>query len=278
MAGRKALCVGINKFKNLPGAALQGCVPDAENMTLLLQKVYGFASSDITTLTDAQATKAKIMAELKKLVDAAKAGKADYVVVSLSSHGTQVPDLSGDEPDRADEAFCPHDLAQKGNQWDPDHIITDDELRDVFLQLPEGCQLEVYFDTCHSGTGLKGIDLLFDRQPRFLPPPSMEAFKQVDGKRPRGVARALLEKGVNNHIFWAGCRADQTSADATIEGSWHGAFTYFFCKRMLESGNKLSRSEVLKKVRSDLKAGGYTQIPQLETEATKRKLSPTQSS
>lgn len=274
MAGRKALCVGINKFKNVPSATLQGCVPDAENMSLLLQKVYGFASSDITKLTDAQATKARIMSELKKLVKAAKDGKADYVVFSLSTHGTQVPDLSGDEPDRADEAFCPYDLAQKGDHWDPDRIITDDELRDVFLQLPEGCQLEVFFDTCHSGTGIKGIDLLLDRRPRFLPPPSVEAFKRVEGKRSRGVARAMLEKGVVNHTFWAGCRSDQTSADASIDGGWHGAFTYFFCKWMLDSDNKLSRSEILKKVRADLKAGSYTQIPQLETEATKRELSP----
>ena len=274
MAGRKALCVGINRFKNLPSATLQGCVPDAENMSLLLQKVYGFASSDITTLTDAQATKARIMSELQKLVKAAKAGKADYVMFSLSTHGTQVPDLSGDEPDRADEAFCPHDLAQKGDRWDPDHIITDDELRDLFVQLPESCQLEVFFDTCHSGTGLKGIDMLLDRTPRFLPPPSVEAFRRVEGRRQRSVSRAVLERGVTNHTFWAACRDDQTSADASIAGGWHGAFTYFFCKRMLDSGNKLSRSEVLNKVRADLKGGSYTQIPQLETEATKRELSP----
>jgi hypothetical protein len=42
---------------------------------------------------------------------------------SLSSYGAQVPDTSGDEPDRLDEAFCPHDLAAKGNQWDPKYII-----------------------------------------------------------------------------------------------------------------------------------------------------------
>jgi metacaspase-1 len=274
MAGRKALCVGINKFKNLPSATLQGCVPDAENMTLLLQKALGFAGSDITTLTDSQATKANIMSALKEMVKGAKDGKYSYLVFSISSHGTQVPDTSGDEPDRADEAFCPHDLAQKGNQWDPDHIITDDELRDLFIQVPGEALLECYFDTCHSGTGLKAIDLLLDRQPRFLPPPSLEAFKQVEGKRHRSTARALLEKGVNHHILWAACRADQTSADASISGGWHGAFTYYFCTRMLDSNNKLSRSEILKQVRADLAAGSYSQIPQLETEADKRELSP----
>jgi hypothetical protein len=272
MAGRKALCVGINKFKNLPSATLQGCVPDAENMTLLLEKLLGFASSDVTTLVDSKATKANIMAGLKEMVKGAKDGKYSYLVFSLSSHGTQVPDLSGDELDRADEAFCPHDLAQKGNQWDPDHIITDDELRDLFIQLPKDVLLEVYLDTCHSGTGLKAIDVLLDRQPRFLPPPSLEAFKQVEGKPQRSVTRALLEKGMTHHILWAACRADQTSADAHIAGGWHGAFTYYFCKEMYDSHNKLARADVLKKVRADLTAGSYSQVPQLEAEATKRQL------
>ena len=272
-SNRRALCVGINQFKNYPSATLQGCVPDANNMSSLLQKMLGFTSNDITLLTDAQATKTNIINNLKTMVDGARAGKYSYLVFSLSSHGTQVPDLEGDEPtDHADEAFCPTDLAQAGNQWDRNHIIVDDELRDIFLPLPSNVLLEVYLDTCHSGTGLKGIDMLFDRKPRFLPPPSLEAFQQVETLRPRTTAERFLEKGIVHHILWAACRADQTSADANIGGSWHGAFTYYFCKVMLETNNTLSRAEVLKRVRTYLTAGHYSQTPQLETEATKRQL------
>jgi hypothetical protein len=267
---RKALCVGINKFKNYPGATLQGCVNDANEMSSLLQKQLGFTSSDIVQLHDDQATKANIISNLKSMVDGAKAGKYTYLVFSLSSHGTQVPDTNGDEPDRADEAFCPHDLAQAGNQWDPNHVIVDDELRDLFIQLPSNVLLEVYLDTCHSGTGLKAVDMLFDRKPRFLPPPSLEAFHLVEGRRSHRLVDGLLEKGITHHLLWAACRADQTSADAHISGGWHGAFTYFFCKEMLASNNKLTRSQILAKVRSDLAAAHYSQIPQLEGEATKR--------
>jgi len=116
-SNRKALCVGINQFKNYSSSNLQGCVNDAHDMGALLKDFLGFTAGDITTLTDAQATKANIMSNLKSMVADAKAGKYSYLVFSLSSHGTQVPDTSGDEPDRADEAFCPHDLAQKGNVW-----------------------------------------------------------------------------------------------------------------------------------------------------------------
>src|SRR3989339_1644177 len=94
MSKRKALCVGINQFKNYPGAALQGCVNDANDMSELLRKFLGFQSSDITLLHDGQATKANIMSNLKEMVDGAKAGKYVSLVFSMSSHGTQVPDLN----------------------------------------------------------------------------------------------------------------------------------------------------------------------------------------
>lgn len=268
-SSKRALCVGINKFKNYPSATLQGCVNDAHDMSAVLQGKLGFAASDITTLTDAQATKSAIMNELNAMVAGAKQGKFTYLAFSLSSHGTQVPDVSGDEPDHADEAFCPHDLAQAGNQWDKNHIITDDELRDLFVQLPKNVLLEVCLDTCHSGTGLKAVDMLFDRRPRYLPPPSFDAFRQVEGRRSRGVARALLEKGITHHILWAACRADQTSADANIAGGWHGAFTYYFVKELNAHPN-YTRAQLLNAVRADLAAGHYSQVPQLETEATQR--------
>jgi len=268
--GKKALCVGINDFKNFPGAALRGCVNDVQDMSSLLQELLGFANKDITILTDADATKANIMNNLKAMVDEAKAGKHNYLVFSFSSHGTQVPDLSGDEDDAADEAFCPHDLDQAGDAWDPNFIITDDELHDLFATLPENVLLEVYLDTCHSGTGVRAIDFLLTRKPRYMPPPSLQAFKQIEGRASRGLARKFIQQPIVHHILWAGCRSEQTSADALIENNWHGAFTYFFCKQMRACQNKLSRKEIITKVRGDLAAGNYTQIPQLECEATQR--------
>jgi hypothetical protein len=270
-SNKRALCVGINKFKNYPSATLQGCVNDANDMEAVLTKYWGFASSDIVKLTDSQATKENIMKNLKEMVDGAKAGNYAELKFSLSSHGTQVPDTRGDEPDRADEAFCPHDLAEKGGAWDPKHVIIDDELNDLFVQLPKNVTLECFFDTCHSGTGLKAIDFLLNRKPRYLPPPSLDSFLKVDGLLSRGLNKSLLEKGIIQHILWAGCRSDQTSADAKIGNSWHGAFTYYLVKWINESQNKLTRKQLLSKVRKDLKDGKYTQVPQLETQATKRK-------
>lgn len=270
MSKRRALCVGINEFKNYPSSNLRGCVNDANQMAELLEKWVGFKDADIVKLTDEQATKQKILSNLQKMVEDAKAGKLGYLVFSMSSHGTQVPDRNHDEDDGADEAFCPHDLAQAGDAWDPAHVILDDELHGLFAQLPSNVLLEVYLDTCHSGDGLRGIDLLLDRRPRYLPPPSLDAFLKVRGKRSRDLHTKLLEKSLLHHVLWAACRADQTSADAEIGGAWHGAFTYFFCKEMNACKNALSRKQVLAKVRAELKAHHYTQVPQLEGEATVR--------
>lgn len=273
MASRKALCVGINKFKNLPQEHwLNGCVNDTDNMISVLKKFMGFKDSDIVRLIDDQATKKNIIDNLTEMVNGAIAGKYDNLVFSLSSHGTQVPDLDKDEADMEDEAFCPTDLAQKGDVWDSNHVIIDDELYKLFIQLPDNVTLECFFDTCHSGTGLKSIDFLLSRKPRFLLPPSLKAFKKAKEGSPRSMAVALKEKGLSTrHTLWAACRSDQTSADANIDGVWHGAFTYYLCKNMDKCGNKSGRNELLAVVRRDLRRNEYDQIPQLETNATKRK-------
>lgn len=274
MAAKKALCVGINKFQNLPqGNWLKGCVNDTADMISVLKKYMGFTDNDIVLLVDEQATKKNIMENLTEMVNGAKAGKYKNLVFSFSSHGTQAPDTDGDETDMKDEAFCPTDLAValKGDVWDPDHVILDDELYSLFIQLPENASIECYFDTCHSGTGLKAIDLLLDRKPRLLPPPSLKAFERGKERSPRSMAAALKEKGLSTrHILWAACRSDQTSADANIDGTWHGAFTYFLCKNINKSKNKLTRKSLLAKVRADLKKNKYDQVPQLETNATNR--------
>lgn len=272
-ATRRALCVGINVFKNYPAATLQGCVNDARDMAALLKDHFGFIDADITVLTDRWATKAAIMARLRAMVDEAKAGQVNYLVFSLSSHGTQIPDASGDErADHADEAFCPYDLAAKGDRWDPDRIITDDELNALFSELPPRVLLEAYFDTCHSGTGLK------DPFARYWPPPSEASLAASSAASPaappklRGVAKALAPTPTakRRRVLWAGCKADQTSADAVFDGRPNGAFTYFYIQTVRAGQDKLTRAQVRDRVRAALKRHGFTQTPQLETDATHR--------
>jgi hypothetical protein len=271
MSSRRALCVGINQFQNYPGNNLNGCVNDANQMIGVLKQFLGFKDADIKQLTDAQATKAAIISELKAMVQGAVAGKYSYLVFSLSSHGTQLPDKHHDDPDNYDEAFCPTDLAAKNGQWDPSYVILDDELHDLFAKVPDNVLVEVYLDTCHSGTGLKASDLMPDRRPRYIAPPSMQATERVLSLQPRGLRRRAAERAAKNVILWAACRDGQTSADAFIDGTYHGAFTYYWVKEITAAKNKISRNDLLKKVNQDTK-GRYTQVAQLECNATQRKI------
>ena len=223
------------------------------------------------------------MANLKSMVADAKAGKLSYLVFSLSSHGTQMNDTSGDEPDGKDEAFVPHDIAEKNGRWDSAHIISDDELHDLFVQLPANVLLEVYLDTCHSGSGLRGAEFgLHAPRARYIAPPDHEFGKKTArmpgftlDRRPSPTAKkratsASKEAVVGaHHILWTGCKANETSADAYFNGRYNGAFTYWFVKTVKDTQNKLSRKDVLAKMRAAM-AGKFAQIPQLESNASNR--------
>lgn len=270
---RKALLVGVNDYKGV--SDLNGCVNDVLDMHFSLSSLFNFQASEIRVLTDSRATKKNIIHRLKWLVKGAKRG--DFLVFHFSGHGSQIRDRNGDEEleDGLDELICPHDM-----NWDDKSYITDDDLNKIFKGVPDGVLLEVFLDCCHSGTGLKEMGLapppeLAAEHPtlnRYLPPPA-DIFLRFSGVeeelKKKTFAKALSRGSKKHHILWAGCMASQTSADAYINGRYHGAFTYYLNSH-LRRDPRVSRKELLKKVRSSLRHGGYSQVPQLEIEATNR--------
>jgi len=265
----KALLVGVNRYR-LPGADLQGCVNDVTNVRDVLLKYFGFTVKQVRVLVDARATKAAIFKRLEWLVKGAKEG--DRLLFHFSGHGSQIRDRSGDElKDRLDEILCPHDM-----DWDGTYII-DDELKTFFGKVPTGVRLDVLLDCCHSGTGTREVFAMAalpeERafRPRFLPPPIDILCRQMDEEEDLKVKRLLKATNPANHALFAGCRDNQTSADAYIGGSYNGAFTYYFCKHLRDTQGNLARSELMKRLRASLKFEGYSQVPQLECQAARRK-------
>jgi hypothetical protein len=137
---KMALCVGINGY---PTAPLSGCVSDANSWSSQLAKL-GFQCDK---LLDQQATRAAIAQKLEQLVTGSRCG--DVIVFQYSGHGTQVPDVNGDEmggdSPKLDEAICPVDF-HKGE------LLIDDDFGRIFAKLPDGVNLTCFFDCCHSGT------------------------------------------------------------------------------------------------------------------------------
>jgi hypothetical protein len=268
---KKALLVGINRYK-IPGADLRGCVNDVKNLRAALTTYYGFASKDITTLTDYAATTKAMRDAITKLVKGAK--KGDVLIFHYSGHGANVPDKDGDEADRRDEILCPTDLDWK----DP---LLDDWLRKTFNGLPAGVNFTVIMDCCHSGTNTRAI-LPPDAPviPRYLPNP-WDLVAAESGRRLRGKVKGSLRRStparrkkdivaVNiPEVLVTGCRDTQTSADADIGGSFNGALTYNLVATIKAARGKLTYRELHGGTVKRLKRDGFSQVPQLEGRAAR---------
>jgi hypothetical protein len=204
-----------------------------------------------------------------------------------------VPDRDGDETtDRQDEILCPYDL-----DWN--HPLTDDDLAAACADVPRGALLTVILDCCHSGTGLRDFALSGNRhylpsltrpanlvhsgyaiprgdfvrpcgippsdapdRHRFLPHPETP---QQAAPRPRRPARRF-GVGVTrtNAVLIAACRDDQTSADAWIDGGYHGAHTYHLCRALANGARDLTYRGLVSATGTALSRAGFDQVPQLE--------------
>lgn len=75
-----------------------------------------------------------------KILDA-----GDFLFITYSGHGGQVPDKNRDEVNGQDETWCLYDRQ-----------YLDDELWTQFKKFKEGVRIFVISDSCHSGTVVKG--------------------------------------------------------------------------------------------------------------------------
>jgi len=272
---RKALLVGINDYAPVGagGPDLRGCVNDVRDManTLSVLNIVPATASSMKILTDARATKAAILNGFKWLVAGAK--KGDVLVFFYSGHGSQIADVSGDEVDKKDEVICPHDYATAG-------MIKDDDFRALLVNLPAGVNLDVILDSCYSGTGTQVLSALAatpDEQSiayRYIEPPIDWGFF-IDANPSLPVHGILKREGTGgsrdpvvvlnmNHVLWAACKDNQTSAEAPINGVYRGIFTYNFCKALRGAGTSITRRRLDSQVTVNVKGMGYNQVAQLE--------------
>ena len=238
-----ALLVGINKYAN-PGSNLQGCVNDVLNLKYVLINMFDFKENNIIILLNEQATYDNIIFNLKWLVT----HEDSELVFQNSSHGSYIPDMNGDEIDGYDEILIPYD-----HDWN--RPLTDDILGDLFNLIPNSSFLTFLCDSCHSGT----VSRSMETKPRFLKPKINIDITKLKGKR---VGNRAIEL---NHILFSGCKDNQYSADAYINGMWQGAFTEAYISYI----NSLkSWGDIYRNVLDHLYQGGFGQTPQLSGNVT----------
>lgn len=245
---RHAICVGIN---NYPGTHndLRGCINDALEWKDILEKLYSF---NVRTMFDRRVTYRNFVEHFGNMVNDSKPGQK--LVLTFSGHGTNVPDLDGDEPNGRDEAFCLYD-----------GLLIDDNVREIIKNLNKESSLTVIADCCHSGTITRSFMSTLNRsdmpKPRYMPPSDdMEVFRM------RG-------SDINTNLFYpeedmkeillTGCLPNEYSWDAFIAGKFRGAMTYSATQAVIKNPN-ITFEELHAEIRKELPSRLYPQTPQLE--------------
>lgn len=269
---RRAFLVGLNRYPD-PRNNLKGCVNDVLLVAKTLREQYGFSGpTDIQLLTDERATTANIRKGLEGLIRDTAPG--DSLVFHYSGHGAQVRDVSGDElSDNLDEIICPYDL-----DWD--HPFTDDDLAEICREVPKGVLFTIILDCCHSGTGLR--EFLRPDLPiryKFLAAPVEVRHRSEPRIEDKGIDRSVTMTGPDrklparrfgigiaktNAVLIAGCRSDQLSADAWIDGDFHGALTYYLWRALRDAKWKTTYRKLIAGTGAELADHNYDQEPQLE--------------
>lgn len=151
----RALVVGIDAYGKLGASAqLKGAAADAKDIARALTSV-GVAA---TPIVDAEATRARFVAEMDRLVSASKAG--DLVIISFAGHGMQVPEYprwKGIEPNGVNEqiVFSGYSFSGDGAR----EIIVNKELHAWLSRLDaKSVDVLVVMDSCFGGGMTRGWD------------------------------------------------------------------------------------------------------------------------
>jgi hypothetical protein len=144
MAQGFSLHIGLNgvdatKYNNWAGT-LSGCVNHANAMQAIC------ASQGFTTqmLLDGEASAGAILGAIGQAAFNLQSG--DTFVISYSGHGGQVPDTTGASPNGLDDTWVAYDRMVPGH-----------ELYNLWGQFAADVRIEVYSDSCHSGTVIRGL-------------------------------------------------------------------------------------------------------------------------
>jgi len=263
----RAVVIGVSDYLVLD-ADLKGPSNDARLMaeTLAARGVDPAAmmvlASDTSGLPAGVATGAPTRAGIIAALDAVAAASApgDTVVLYFSGHGSQAPDLSGDEGGGYDEIFLPADAAGwKGAIGAVENAILDDELQGWAQALMDrGVTLVGLIDACHSATGFRAAGGA--GEPKVLDPEALGI--PADAASAPATAPLVLS---GDYVFLYSSQSDERSFEYPLgdTGLWHGEFTLRLAQ-VLETTPEASWSQVLAATADAMVQGPARQVPEAE--------------
>lgn len=232
---------------------LAGCFNDGDDWA----QAHAPYVTDSKQLREHDATKAGIIRFVTEALKQLDAG--DRLLLQLSGHGTQVPDLNSDEPDRFDEAFCPYDLDK--------HLLFDDEIYSLLSSNLRHADSEVLLitDCCHSGSMARTLAKQ-KVAPRFIPFDHLAAGKSAAERRrlrERSATRSAADGIVPGVVHLSGCKDNEVSFDARFNGRANGALS----RTAIDALGKLEPGATYvdwyRLIRKVLPSRQYSQTPQI---------------
>ena len=203
---------------------LRGCLQDLKNFITKVVNVFKVPEEHRYVLMGKAFTVKAVKEIFLEIVGLMVAG--DLLLLQDSSHGTDTPDLDGDEKSGKDQAL----VAEDG-------LILDDEIFAGLKKVPAGCLVIGFFDCCRSGS--------LDR-----------SFKPVNWHY---IPEGLLCSGV----LYFGCKEDGTSADAYLNRQFSGAFTTCALEVLEECDYNITYKDLLDATNKKLLAKGFEQTAQM---------------
>lgn len=282
---RTHIQLGINNYGN-SGASLKGCLNDLINFNAVMRRHDALVSSR-QTYTDKQAS----TNQWRSLLNWIPSQTADVIIFQNSSHGTTLPDDNNDELiSRVDQCFVPQDYARYGFIRDDLNGIAADALA------AKGRDQTIVWiaDSCFSGNSQRllpqsitpfnlrnRVKRAFSLDLDRMLPASLvtkEAIKATGKRQPREAAAvqpvtASLDPNItyNNEpsILIACARANETAADAVINGKPAGAGTWALIAAWDKLGNQATYEQVVKAANAWLTNNNFAQRIQLQGRSDK---------
>ncbi|MCW5700491.1 MAG: caspase family protein, partial [Rhodospirillales bacterium] len=273
-----ALLIGVSRYPNLAERfQLQGPANDvALFKDLLLER--GFAEERIVVLTDspgaAPPTRSAILDALAKLQQSVKPD--DFVLLFFAGHGSQQPAKSAEdttetehsnETDGLDEIILPSDAAGwDGSKGTVTNAIIDDEIgAHVTAIRNAGAFVWAVFDSCHSGTMLRGVatgerDRRIDPRDLGIPPEAIADAKAKASRTRGGSGKETmldpdqpLNPGAGGYVAFYAAQSTQETPEMLLplgigDQKLHGLFTYTLAATIASHGGisyRQARDQIL---------------------------------
>ncbi|WP_254062538.1 caspase family protein [Acidobacterium sp. S8] len=252
-----ALLVGINDYEHPESVSpLAGSVNDVENMRQVLIGKFEFPPENILVLTNAQATHAAILGAIKThLIDKAQPG--DIVVFDISSHGSQMKDVSGTKISGMDETIVPYDSRDpEGKVFD----ISGTELHPLLVQLAAKTKnLTFILDSCHSGTLVRGARV------RSIPPDTRPLSRELAANTSATRQVGVVDTSDSPKFAAISAASSRESAfEHYSDGAEQGALTHFLVQQLRVAKAGATYRDIMDSVIGNVKANYPTQDPSLE--------------